>query len=61
MDEKELFKNVLKWSYHNCPQLWKEYYFNSSTEKRQHIARKILIEKVKKEPDTEILISPALK
>jgi hypothetical protein len=61
MDEKELFKNVLNWSYHNCPQLWKEYYFNAVPEKRKHVARKILIEKVKKEPDTELLISPALK
>jgi hypothetical protein len=61
MDDKELFKQVLKWSYHHCRDLWNEYYFYSSPEKRQHTARKILIEKVKKEPDTELLISPALK
>jgi ribosomal protein S25 len=61
MDDKELFKNVLKWARHHCHDLWKEYIVQSSTEKRQHVARKILIEKVKKEPDTELLISPALK
>jgi hypothetical protein len=61
MDEKELFKNVLKWSYHHCRDLWNEYCANSAPEKRRHAARKILIEKVKKEPDTELLISPALK
>jgi hypothetical protein len=61
MDNKELFKNVLEWAYHHCHDLWKEYTVQSSSEKRQHVARKILIEKVKKEPDTEILISPALK
>jgi len=61
MDEKELFKNVLNWSYHHCRELWNEYSFSSSPEKRKHAARKILIEKVKKEPDTELLISPDLK
>jgi hypothetical protein len=61
MNDKELFENVLKWSYHHCRHLWKEYYFNAAPEKRKHVARKILIEKVKKEPDTELLISPALK
>jgi hypothetical protein len=61
MNDQELFKQVLKWSYHHCPNLWKEYYFNAKPEKRKQIARKILIEKVKKEPDTELLISPALK
>jgi len=61
MDEKELFKNVLKWSYYHCRHLWKEYFFNAVPENRKHIARKILIEKVKKEPDTELLISPELK
>jgi len=61
MDEKELFKNVIAWSYHHCRDLWKEYHFNAKPEERKQIARKILIEKVKKEPDTELLISPALK
>ena len=61
MDDKELFKNVLEWAYNHCPDLWKEYRVQSSPEKRQHVARKILIEKVKKEPDTELLISPDLK
>jgi hypothetical protein len=61
MDNNELFKNVLQWAYHHCPDLWKEYSVQSSPEKKQHVARKILIEKVKKEPDTELLISPALK
>jgi hypothetical protein len=61
MNDQELFKQVLKWSYHHCPNLWKEYYFNAGPEKRKQVARKILIEKVKKEPDTELLISPALK
>jgi hypothetical protein len=61
MDNNELFKNVLEWAYHHCPDLWKEYRVQSSPEKKQHLARKILIEKVKKEPDTELLISPALK
>jgi hypothetical protein len=61
MNDQELFKQVLTWAYHHCLDLWNEYYFYSSPEKRQHTARKILIEKVKKEPDTELLISPALK
>ena len=61
MDDKELFKDVLKWARHHCHDLWKEYLVQSSTEKRKHVARKILIEKVKKEPDTELLISPAIK
>ena len=61
MDDKELFKNVLKWSYHHCRHLWDEYYFSAEPEKQQHVARKILIEKVKKEPDTELLIPPDLK
>jgi len=61
MDEKELFKNVLDWSFHHCRELLNKYRFSSSPEKRRHWARKILIEKVKKEPDTELLISPALK
>jgi hypothetical protein len=61
MNDKELFENVLKWSYHHCRHLWKEYSFNAAPEKRKHVARKILIEKVKKEPDTELLISPGLK
>ena len=61
MDDKELFKNVLKWARHHCHDLWKEYLVQSSIEKKKHLARKIVIEKVKKEPDTELLISPALK
>jgi hypothetical protein len=61
MDNIELFKNVLKWARDHCPNLWHEYYCCSAPEKKQHLARKILIEKVKKEPDTELLISPALK
>jgi hypothetical protein len=61
MDNIELFKNVLKWARDHCPDLWHEYYCCSAPEKKQHLARKILIEKVKKEPDTELLISPALK
>jgi hypothetical protein len=61
MDNNELFKNVLEWSYHHCRDLWDEYNSSSQPEKRHHVARKILIEKVKKEPDTELLISPALK
>jgi hypothetical protein len=61
MDDIELFKDVINWAYHHCRDLWKEYKFSTAIEKRQHIARKILIEKVKKEPDTELLISPALK
>ncbi|MGD2091152.1 MAG: hypothetical protein PVH61_33565 [Candidatus Aminicenantes bacterium] len=61
MDDKELFKNILKWARHHCHDLWKEYLVQSSIEKKKHVARKILIEKVKKEPDTELLISPALK
>ena len=52
MDDQELFKQVLQWSYHHCHDLWKEFYFNPEPEKRKHIARKILIEKVKKEPET---------
>ena len=61
MNDQELFKQVISWSYHHCRDLWKEYHFNSSPEKRKHAARKILIEKVKKEPDTELLISQYLK
>jgi hypothetical protein len=61
MNDKELFENVLNWSYHHCRNLWKEYHLNAAKEKRQHVARKILIEKVKKEPDIELLISPVLK
>ena len=61
MDDIELFKNVLKWARHHCHDLWKEYLVQSSKEKKKHLARKILIEKVKKEPDTELLISPAIK
>ena len=61
MNDNELFKQVLQWSYHHCHDLWKEFFFNPEPEKRKHIARKILIEKVKKEPDTELLISPDLK
>jgi len=61
MDDIELFKNVLKWARHHCHDLWKEYLVQSSVEKKKHLARKILIEKVKKEPDTELLISLDLK
>jgi hypothetical protein len=61
MNDQELFKQVLTWAYHHCLDLWKEYRVQTSPEKRHHLARKILIEKVKKEPDTELLISPALK
>jgi hypothetical protein len=61
MDNNELFKNVLEWSYHHCRDLWNEFKSSLEPEKRQHVARKILIEKVRKEPATELLISPDLK
>jgi hypothetical protein len=56
-----LFKQVLEWSYHHCRHLWKEYNYSADKEKRRHVARILLIEKVKKEPDTELLISLDLK
>jgi hypothetical protein len=61
MNDKELFDQILEWSYHHCRDLWKEYNYCDEEEMRRHVARKLLIEKVKKEPDIELLISPALK
>jgi hypothetical protein len=61
MDEKELFKDVLKWAYYYCKPLYDDYFSTIIPGYRQHVARKILIEKVKKEPDFELLVPPGLK
>ena len=61
MEEKELFESLLKWSYYHCRELWNDYYSTIVPGYRRHIARLMLVEKVRKEPDTELLLSVELK
>ena len=60
-NEKEIFKDILEWAYIHCRTLYDNYYSTIIPGYRQSVARKILIERVKKDPDYELLVPRELK